>query len=83
MPEASVTAQVHKPFDIHGNFRSKLPFYFKFTIDYLANVVYLSFGKIICIGIRIDFKLAENPIGNGSSNTIDIGQSDFYPLTSR
>jgi hypothetical protein len=83
MPETAVTTQVHKPFDVHGNFCSKLPFYFEFTIDYLTNVVYLSFGKIVCIGIRIDFKFAEDPIGNGSSDTIDIGQSDLYPFTSR
>jgi hypothetical protein len=55
MPETAVTAQVHKPFNVHGNFCSKLPFYFKFTIDYLTNVIDLSFGKIVCIGIRIYF----------------------------
>ena len=82
MPEASVTPQVHKPFNVHGDFRSKLPFYFEFTIDYLANAVYFSFGKIVCIGIWIDFELVEDPIGNGSSDTIDVGQSDFYPFTS-
>jgi len=83
MPEASVTAKIHKPFNVHGNFCSKLTFYFEFTIDYLTNAVNLRFGKIVCIGIRIDFKLTEDPIGNGSSDTIDIGQSDFYPFTSR
>ena len=83
MPEAAVTAQIHKPLDIHGNFCSKFPFYLEFTIDYLTDAVYLSFGKIVCIGIRIDFKLAQDPIGNSSSDTIDIGQSDLYPFTSR
>jgi hypothetical protein len=83
MPEASVTPQVHQPFDVHGNFCSKFPLYLEFTIDYLADVVYFSFGKIVCTGIGIDFQLTEDPIGNGSSDTIDIGQSDFYPFTSR
>jgi hypothetical protein len=83
VPEASVTTQVHKPFDVHGNFCSKLPFYLEFVIDYLTNAVDFSFGKIVCIGIRIDFQLAQDPIGNGSSDTIDIGQSDFNPFTSR
>jgi hypothetical protein len=55
MPEATVTAQVHKPFDVHGNLCSKLPFYLEFVIDYLTNAVDLSLGKIVCIGIRIDF----------------------------
>jgi hypothetical protein len=83
MPEASVTTQVHKPFDVHGNLCSKLPFHLEFVIYYLTNTVDLSLGKIVCIGIRIDFQLTEDPIGSGSSDTIDIGQSDFYPFTSR
>jgi hypothetical protein len=56
MPEASVTAEVHQPFDVHGNFCSKFPFYLEFAIDYLTNAVDLSFGKIVCIGIGIDLK---------------------------
>ena len=83
MPEASITAQVHKPFDVHGNFCSKLPFYLEFVIDDLTNIVNLSFGKIVCIGIWIDLKFAKDPIGSGSSDTKDIGQPDFYPFTSR
>jgi len=83
MPEASVTAKIHKPLNVHGNFCSKLTFYFELAIDDLTNAVDLSFGKIVGIGIRIDFELTKDPIGNGSSDTIDIGQSDFYPFTSR
>jgi hypothetical protein len=83
MPETAITSKIHKPFDVHGNSCAKLPLYFEFTIDYLTNTVNFSFGKIVCIGIRIDFKLTEDPGGNGSSDTIDIGQSDLYPFTSR
>jgi hypothetical protein len=54
MPEASITTEVHKPFNVHGNFGAKLPFYLQVFIDYLTNAVDLSFGKIVCIGIRID-----------------------------
>lgn len=83
MPEASITTQVHKPFDVHGNFRSKLPFNLEFVIDYLTDAVDLGLGKIISIGVRIDLEFSEDPIGNGSSDTINIGQTDFYPFTSR
>jgi len=83
MPETAVTAQVHKPFDVHGNFCSKLPFYFEFTIDYLTNAVDLSFGEIVCIGIGIDLEFVKDPIGSGSSDTVNIGQTDFYPFTPR
>lgn len=83
MSEPAITTQVHQPFDVHGDFRSKLPFYLEFVVDYLADIVDLRLGKIIGIGVRIDFELVENPIGSGSSDTVDIGQTDFYPFTSR
>ena len=83
MPEASITAQVHQPFDVLGDFCAKLPFHLEVTIDYLTNAVDLSLGKIVCVGIRIYFKFSKDPIGSGSSDSIDIGQTDFYPFTSR
>jgi hypothetical protein len=83
MPEASVTAEVHKPFDIHGNFGTKLPFYLEFVIDYLTNAVDFSLGKIVCIGIRIDLEFVKDPIGSSSSDTVNIGQTDFNPFTPR
>ena len=83
MPETSIATKVHKPFDVHGNFRSKFPFYLEFVIDYLTNAVDLSFGKIVCVGIGIYLEFIEDPIGSGSSNTVNIGQTDFYPFTPR
>jgi hypothetical protein len=83
VPESTVTTQVHEPFDIHGDFRTKFPFYLVFAIDHFANAVDLSFGKIVCVGIGIDFELFEDPIGACSSNTVYIGQTDFYPFASR
>jgi hypothetical protein len=83
MPEPAVTAEIHKPFDIHGNFGSKLPFHLEFTIDYLTNAVNLSLGKIVCIGIRIHLQFTEDTIGSSPSDTINIGQTNFNPFTSR
>jgi hypothetical protein len=64
MPEASITTEVHKPFDIHGNFCAKFPFYLEFVIDYLADAVDLSFGEIVCVGIRINLEFVKDPIGS-------------------
>jgi hypothetical protein len=83
MPESTITAQVHESFDIHGNFGSKFPFDLEFAIDYLANAVDLSLGKIVGTGIRVDFEFNQNPIGCGSSDTVNVGQADFYPFASR
>ena len=83
MPETSIAAEVHKPFDIHGNFSSKFPFYLEFVIDYLADAVDLSFGEIVCVGIGINLEFVKDPIGSRSSDTVNIGQTDFYPFTPR
>jgi hypothetical protein len=83
MPEASITTEIHKPFDVHGNFGAKFPFYLEFVIDYLADAVDLSFGEIVCVGIGINLEFVKDPIGSRSSDTVNIGQTDFYPFTSR
>jgi hypothetical protein len=83
MPETSVASEVHKPFDVHGNFGSKFPFYLEFVVYYLTNAVDLSFGEIVCIGIGINLEFVKDPIGSGSPDTVNIGQTDFYPFTPR
>ena len=83
MPEPAVTAQVHQPFDVHGNLRAKLPFYLEVTIDDFTNAVDLSLGEIIRARIRINLELVQDPIGSSPADTIDIGQTDFYPFASR
>jgi len=83
VPEAAIATKIHEPFDIHGYFSSKFTFYLAFTIDYLTNAIDFSLGKIVRVGIRINIQLAKDLVGSGSSYTVNIGQTDFYPFTPR
>jgi hypothetical protein len=82
MPEAPVTAEIHQSFDVHGYFCAKFPFDLIFVIDDLTNAVDFSFGEIVCVGIWIDVKLIQDPVGRGSSDTVNIGQTNFNPFAS-
>ena len=81
--KALVRTKVHESFDIHGNRGPQLALNFVIIIDDLTDVVDFNLRQIVSFCAGIDIELCEDISGNGSAYSVNIGQSNFDPLTLR
>lgn len=83
MPKPSIRSEIHQTFDIHRSHGAKLSLHHVFVVDELADAVDFGFGKIIGTGTMIDLEFVQDVAGCGSTDTIDIGQSDYDMFMTR
>jgi hypothetical protein len=60
VPKPAITAEIHKPLDVHGDLSSQIPFDLVVAVNYAANSVDLFFGEKICLGIAVHVGLVQN-----------------------
>jgi hypothetical protein len=78
VPQATITAQVHEPFDIHGYFATAITFNHKILIQNFSNFGNVSFSNIVTAhGIAQPCQIENSP-GRGPTYTMDIGQSNLH-----
>jgi len=83
MSQPTITAYIHEPFDVQGNFRPKTSFYLVLVLDYVPEFTDFFGRKIVRFFVRIDFRLFADLFGRRSSYTEDIGQSHIEMLVGK
>ena len=62
MAKSPVAAEIHQPFDIHGNLGTELTFHLELAVNYLTDIVNLGLRQIIGLGVRVNFQLPEDTL---------------------
>jgi hypothetical protein len=73
VPQAPVTAYIHKPLDIQGNLGTEAALYLVIVFNNLSKRIQFFLGKIINKPVGIDLGLGTDLIGTGSPNTKNVG----------
>lgn len=74
--QATITAQIHQSFDIHGHFRSELAFDLVFRVNGFPNIIDLLFSQTAGLERRVDSGFVKNLSGSAGTDTVNIGQCD-------
>jgi hypothetical protein len=80
--KSTVATKVHEAFDIHGDFGPQFALDLMLVVDHPPDIVDLTVGEVIRFGARIDFELFKNTRRGGPPDTVNVGQTDVYALTS-
>ena len=79
MSYTAVAAYFLQSLDVHLDFAFQIAFdHDVVVVDVLTNLVYFLIGQIPNSCIGIDTCISENLVGRNSTDTIDIGKSDFH-----
>jgi len=74
MPKATITAEIHQPFDIHRNFTPTVTLDRIIVVNDLHEIGNILVIKIITVHIMSQFKLVKDLPCRGPTYTMDIGQ---------
>jgi hypothetical protein len=80
MPQTAIAAEVHKPFNVHGNFAAQVAFDLVFVVKNTPDARHLFFSQIIRLDSPLYFRLSEDALGTAATKSVDIGQGDFDPF---
>lgn len=80
MTKTTITPDVHESLDVHGHFPTQVSLDLLLPIDDFPDADHIGLLELIHTGVEINVRLAENPLGGSSANTVDIGQSNFNSL---
>src|ERR1043165_211076 len=78
--EAAVAGEVHQPLDVHRGFAAEVAFYLMVLVDRLADVQHLLVGEVLDALVRRNAELADDVLGRGPADSVDVGQRDFDAL---
>jgi hypothetical protein len=78
VPQTPVTADIHKPFNIQGDFGAQPAFDFIVVFNELPQPIQFLLGQIVDQPQGIDLRRGADFIGAGPANPKDIGQSNVY-----
>ena len=77
MTDATVAIYLDHSLDVKTNFTAKITLYVVVVFDLFTELCDLFLGKVLCAGIGVDSGYLEDLLGRGSSDAVNIGQSDF------
>jgi hypothetical protein len=80
VPQAPVTAYVHKALNIEGNLRTEAAFDLIIGLKDSPEFVEFFLRKIVDLPHGIDFGLDANLVGAGLADAVDIGQGYVHML---
>lgn len=83
MTKSPVASKIHQTLDVHGDLGSKLTFHLVSIVDRPADLIDVVVGQIISLDVFVNPEVAENLLGGGIANPVDIGQPDNNPLVFR
>jgi hypothetical protein len=83
VPQASVTSNVHHPFDVHLDLLPQITFDTALLIDHRPDPVNLFLGEFPNSRIRAYMGLPQNLVCARSSDPVNVGKTDLNPLVGR
>jgi DNA polymerase I-like protein with 3'-5' exonuclease and polymerase domains len=83
VPEAAIASDVHQSLDVHGDFTPQITLNPQLLVDDVTQPLDFIFSEIPNSGIRVNASSLEELLAGVQSNTVDVGETDFYALLSR
>ena len=80
MSDSAVAVDFHKSLDVESYFTAKFTFNCVVIFDLITELCDIIFCKILSSCVRIDSCSCEDVLCTLGTDTVDIGQSDFYTL---
>jgi hypothetical protein len=80
MPQATVAPEVHQALDIHGHIASQVALDLIIAVDNIAYTTHLILIERIRTFVSVDFCPLQHFARPSVPYSVDVGQSDFYPL---
>ena len=83
MSQPSIRPQVHEGFYVHSYFPSQLSLNFMVAIDALPYLYHFRLSQFSSPFVPVDTSFAQELLGSGTADAIDIGKSDLHSLVFR
>ena len=83
MTYSPVTTDIHQTFDIHLDFRTQSTFDFKIIVDDSTDFILLLIIPVLDFLIPVHTCYIKDLLSSASSDTKDVGQSNFTPFMFR
>jgi hypothetical protein len=83
MAKPPIAADVHEPFDVHGDFLTEITFHSTFLIDDPADLADLFLGEVLHPKFRADTRLLQDEPRACMADAIDIREPDIDPFLTR
>jgi hypothetical protein len=80
VPQAPVTAYIHKALDIQGNFGAQAPFHLVIRLNDLSEFIEFFLTQIIDKPSAVYFRLGADILRAGPAYSVDIGQGNIHML---
>src|SRR6202007_2413498 len=81
--QAAITAQVHQPFDIHGNDAPQIALDLVFAVDQLADAQHFLVGELVHPALIRDVQPGADFLRLGGADTVDVAEPDGHSLVGR
>ena len=83
MPDATIAAQIHQPFDVHGYVAAQITLDHIVMVDHFSDLNNFLIGQLIDPPFARNRRLFANLPGKAAANAMNISQRDIYTLVSR
>src|SRR4026208_2466005 len=82
MPQATIAADVHQPFDVHLNLLATIALDTPLLVDHRTNTVNLFLGQLANAPIDADARFAQYLVSARAPDPVDVRQTNLSSLVS-